>query len=650
MADRQVANQWIANGGEKMNVKMSRKWLVSLSVTLGMLILLWAIGSAMAQGPEPQGDISAAATVNSRISYQGVLTEGGTPVTGNRNMVFSFYTNNTCSAVAVLQVTKNNVPVTDGLFSVELDVTHAVFWGQGLWLEVEVGGTSIGCKEILPVPYALSLRPGAEIKGEPTAWDGWVLRVNMDGTWPSGKAVLGSTATGSAVYGESAGGYGVNGYSDNGYAVRGVDAGTETARGYGGYFTSDNGVGVYGYSGADRTVSNNYAPGVYGRSANGVGVYGVSESSAPSAGVYGQASTGSAVRGESSDGYGVYGYSDNTYAVQGQSVNSVGGYFTSNEGYGIRVNTDGNNHWDHAGYFTADWGYGIYALSDENMAIRGEAGDISGMWQPGGQVGVVGIGEDRGVYGSSRDREGVYGVSVNGEGVYGSSEHSHGVYGWAQGSATDQGYGGYFYSSNYRGLYASSASSYYAGYFVNRGGSGWPGLYVDGTLYTTGAKTGYVVDICFNEGPGLLETGDVVVVTGFSEPVVGEIPVIRVHKATEAESTGVVGVVDQSFTLEASPDDEGRSVPKPVGGAAHIASGTAISPGKYLSVVTLGSFKAIKVDASYGDIQPGDLLVSSPNPGYAMRVEDPRVGTIIGKALGALVEGTGVIPVLITLH
>jgi hypothetical protein len=159
-----------------------------------------------------------------------------------------------------------------------------------------------------------------------------------------------------------------------------------------------------------------------------------------------------------------------------------------------------------------------------------------------------------------------------------------------------------------------------------------------------------VVEIALNEGPDLLEIGDVVVVTGFSEPVAGEIPVIVVRKATEAESTSVVGVVDQPFIVQTSPDDEGRSVPKPVGRAARIASGTAISPGEYLSVVTLGSFKAIKVDATYGAIRPGDLLVSSPTPGYAMCVEDPRVGTIIGKALGALDEGTGVIPVLVTLH
>ena len=40
-----------------MNVKMSRKWMVSLSLTLGLLTLLWAIGSAMAQGPQPEADV-----------------------------------------------------------------------------------------------------------------------------------------------------------------------------------------------------------------------------------------------------------------------------------------------------------------------------------------------------------------------------------------------------------------------------------------------------------------------------------------------------------------------------------------------------------------------------------------------------------------
>ena len=80
-----------------------------------------------------------------------------------------------------------------------------------------------------------------------------------------------------------------------------------------------------------------------------------------------------------------------------------------------------------------------------------------------------------------------------------------------------------------------------------------------------------------------------------------------------------------------------------------MALSTAILPKGYVSIVTLGSFKAIKVDASYGAISPGDILVASPTPGYAMRTDDPPYGAIIGKALDALASGTGTIPVLVTL-
>ena len=54
-----------------------------------------------------------------------------------------------------------------------------------------------------------------------------------------------------------------------------------------------------------------------------------------------------------------------------------------------------------------------------------------------------------------------------------------------------------------------------------------------------------------------------------------------------------------------------------------------------------------KVDASYGAIAPNDLLVASPTSGHAMRAgEDPGKGTVVGKALEPLEEGTGTIRVL----
>ena len=80
-------------------------------------------------------------------------------------------------------------------------------------------------------------------------------------------------------------------------------------------------------------------------------------------------------------------------------------------------------------------------------------------------------------------------------------------------------------------------------------------------------------------------------------------------------------------------------------------------PGSYLSVVTLGAYEFIRVDASYGAIHPGDLLTSSPSPGYAMKaqpvnvsgVEFYRPGTIIGRALGGLESGQGTVPVFVSL-
>lgn len=60
-----------------------------------------------------------------------------------------------------------------------------------------------------------------------------------------------------------------------------------------------------------------------------------------------------------------------------------------------------------------------------------------------------------------------------------------------------------------------------------------------------------------------------------------------------------------------------------------------------------------KVDATYGAIEPGDLLTTSPTPGHAMviRDRDEAQGAIIGKAMQALPEGeSGKILVLVTLQ
>ncbi|MBN1485815.1 MAG: hypothetical protein JXA37_13960 [Chloroflexia bacterium] len=58
-----------------------------------------------------------------------------------------------------------------------------------------------------------------------------------------------------------------------------------------------------------------------------------------------------------------------------------------------------------------------------------------------------------------------------------------------------------------------------------------------------------------------------------------------------------------------------------------------------------------KVSAENGAVQRGDLLVTAATPGYAMRAGDaPPQGTVLGKALGELDEGLGLILVLVTLQ
>src|SRR5262249_12118241 len=55
------------------------------------------------------------------------------------------------------------------------------------------------------------------------------------------------------------------------------------------------------------------------------------------------------------------------------------------------------------------------------------------------------------------------------------------------------------------------------------------------------------------------------------------------------------------------------------------------------------------VDADPAPVKVGDLLTTSSTPGYAMKARDPRkaFGSVVGKALGSLDSGKGMIPMLV---
>lgn len=246
-----------------------KKELIGVFVAVFLSIVV--VGLSQAQGPgEPSGPdaiqerlsqpseaLAVTELVSSTFSYQGVLKESGTPVTGNRQMIFRLYADDGCIDMVGIPTTYT-VAVANGLFQVDLLVDQADFNGQALWLETDVGGISVGCQVIQAVPYALSLRPGAIIGPAPYGTAG-ITALSASGT------VTDIHPAGSLFYsagGEFAGPNGVIGAASSdqsgGYGVLGFAQGT-------------SGRGVYGWASAD----NGTTYGVYGQSdsANGYGGY-----------------------------------------------------------------------------------------------------------------------------------------------------------------------------------------------------------------------------------------------------------------------------------------------------------------------------------------------------------------------------------------
>jgi hypothetical protein len=114
---------------------------------------------------------------------------------------------------------------------------------------------------------------------------------------------------------------------------------------------------------------------------------------------------------------------------------------------------------------------------------------------------------------------------------------------------------------------------------------------------------------------------------------------------------GDVLVVDperpEAFARGDRPAD--RTVVGVVVANAGVALGGPTQEGANAQVALSGIVRC-KVDAGFGAIVPGDLLVSSPTPGHAMRDAAPLPGTVVGKALEPLASGQGSIRILIMLR
>jgi len=229
---------------------------------LGLLLaLLLSAGSAVAQpgdlglfgeplpaGVKPSG--VSLQSVSSRISYQAFLTNsGGAPLNGSHDLVVELWNAET-GGDHLWTGTYNSQSVVDGLVDLALAVDAADFNGQALWLALMVDGQALTPRqEILPAPYALSLRPGAEIRGDK---EYGLSSYTSDKYGLYGNSSREGDGAGVWGYKTGQGGMGVAGMAagESGSGVFGRAMGPS---GYGGYFVSDQSAGLHA-GGADNSV------------------------------------------------------------------------------------------------------------------------------------------------------------------------------------------------------------------------------------------------------------------------------------------------------------------------------------------------------------------------------------------------------------
>jgi hypothetical protein len=613
---------------------MSRKSRTARRATGLVAVVLfsaWALAAANthADSPVPQAGaqtaLAAPKATGPQLNYQGRLLDGsGNPITGTRSMTFKLYGVAT-GGTALWTEGPKNVTATNGQFSTLLGDTTAlvltIFDGRDLWLGVTVGSDAEASPRIQVAysPYALyagnavklggqtsdAFAPAAHSHAGEQITSGTVADARVAGTIARDAEIM------PAVLAADGAGSGLDADLLDGQQAA---AFAPTAHNHDAAYVNDNAGEVGTPDVPAGALSPDRIAGTAWTSAND--------------------GAGSGLDADRLDG-------QEAVAFAAAGHNHLGDTWNlSTDSTGLALG--GTVWWANSLLQAFNHGNGpsIWGINDGGgNGVRGQGG--------GASLGVYGQAENAaGVAGRSSGNDGVAGVSsaAGRSGVYGNHEGS----GYGVGGMSQSGIGVYGKDA---GPNPDDSWAVWADGDMRTTGD----LTVELTLYVggyatfAGGKNGFVVDVAQNDDTVALQPGDVVSISGAGPAVVGEIPVIKVRRATAATATGVMGVVDGRFLLAERSSVSGGEGAKSTKREAKIEA-VAIDPGQYLTVVTLGAYKAIKVDATYGPVAPGDLLVASPNPGYAMRSAAPLAGTVIGKSAGSLAKGTGVVPVLITLQ
>lgn len=269
---------------------------------------------------------------------------------------------------------------------------------------------------------------------------------------------------------------------------------------------------------------------------------------------------------------------------------------------------------------------GESAIAVEGTATGPHTAGVRGSGEGAGVVGKCKTGW--GVNGESDTGLGVRGVSNTGWGVNGESGPGVGVRGvsntgWGVDGESESGIG-------VRGIVNEGDGVAVHG--VKRGNGGFAGVF-EGNVKVT-ANLGVAGDIVLANAD-CAEDFDVV--------------------ASETVAPGTVMVLTEDGSLRASEMEYDRRVAGVVSGAGNYRPGLVLdrqmSRGGRLPIALLGKVYC-QVDASKHPVHVGDLLTTSSLAGHAMKAIDPlrAFGAVIGKAIGGLESGTGLLPVLVALQ
>jgi hypothetical protein len=554
---------------------MSREKQTMAVIMMGILFSLSVMVSAA-----PMGTV---------FTYQGRLTDAGSPADSRYDFKFSLYDALTGGSQAGSTLTKT-VQVNDGYFKVELDFGN-YFRGDALWLEIEVSPYKLGTftplsprQELTPTPYAIyataadSVIGGIGIDGSGTAdyipkfLDHNTLEdsvISQDG----GNIGIGAAPTSARLF--------VDGdimldYSDAYKISMYSGLGWNSSTGSITLGAPNSSVGLELYSGStdprmiiDKSTGNvgiaNPTPDAKLHVLSSTFDAAVLGENGGNSGYLGHNSVG--VKGDSVDGVGVRGFSENDWAVLGVSPNGsgqagvVGAIITDNAGM---------LWWPNSGVSggTQD-GYGVSGRS------------ISG-------IGVFGAQVDSGNYGY---------IGTDTAGVYGEAPHagSYGVHGINTTTA----------SADTPGVYGQHDAVDFYGIGV-QGRGGWKG--VEGAVAPTGSESYYGVRGTVSGGSG----------TNYG-----------VYGYAAGGATNYAGYFSGPLKVSTTSGDNAVQLPSSSISASEILNEPGITRGRNNSSVTISTTGVTNITSS---------TITVPAAGYIV-ARAHAIGRIYGTTIGSIAVG-----------